>query len=87
METLWVDFQNAGKDGVRLICKGTLDEISEKGLTLHEGLQLIIWTEDQDDDGKPDNLVVNAVIKYSTIDGCWIAQFNVDDLKNESQIK
>jgi hypothetical protein len=87
METLWVDFQNAGFEGVRLICKGTLDELRQKNLTLHDGLKLLIWTEDQDDDGKEDNLLVEAVVKYSDVDRCWVASFDADKLMNESQRK
>ena len=32
METFWVDFNNTGKEGVRLICKGTLDELKGKNI-------------------------------------------------------
>jgi len=58
MEKLWVDFQNAGIEGVRLICEGTLKEMRQKKITLKDGLTLLIWSEDQDDNGKPDNLMV-----------------------------
>jgi len=85
METLWVDFNNMGKEGVRLICKGTIDEINAKSIVLHEGLQLLVWDYDQDEFGKPDNLTVSAVVKYSGIDKCWVAQFNNEDLIHESE--
>jgi hypothetical protein len=85
METLWVDLNNIGKEGVRLICKGTIDELNEKSIILHDGLELLIWDYDQDNSGNSDNLTVNAIIKYSDIDKCWIAQFENKDLMHESE--
>ena len=75
-----------GKDGVRLICSGTLKELNEKSIRLHDGLKLIVWMDDEDDKGKADNLVVEAVVKYSLIDNCWVAQFDDDKLIHESQL-
>jgi hypothetical protein len=84
-ETLWVDFQNMGNEGVRLIGKGTLDELDNKKIKLYGGLQLIIWQEDNNK--KVDNLAVEAAIKYSDIDKCWVAEFDKDELKHESERK
>jgi hypothetical protein len=85
MDTLWVDFQNAGHDGVRLICNGTLADLKEKGIELRDGLQLLIWSEDYDDNGNPDNLSVEAVVRYSNSDKCWVAQYDNKKLMNESK--
>jgi len=85
METLWVDFNNMGKEGIRLICKGTIDELNEKSIVLYDGLQLRIWDSDQNDLGEPDNLSVNAEVKYSDVDKCWVAQFESDNLIHESE--
>jgi len=79
-----VDIQNTGYEGVRLICAGTLKEITGKGIKLKDGLHLLIWSEDQDDDGKADNLIVEAVVKFSDVDKCWVAQFDYAQLKHES---
>jgi len=87
METLWVDFNNMGKEGVRLICKGTIDELNAKSIRLRDGLELLIWDNDQDDFGNTDNLIVNAIVKYSETDKCWVAQFNDADLIHESERK
>ena len=84
IETLWVDFQNAGY-GVRLICSGTLKELQEKKIELKDGLQLLIWSDDEDDNGGKDNLLVEAVVKFSDVDHCWVAQFDKNNLKHESQ--
>jgi len=85
VQRVWVDFQNMGYEGVRLICAGTLKDIDEKAIKLYDGLQLIVWQEDEDDNGNPDDLIVEATVKYSEIDNCWVAQFDEDSLVNESQ--
>jgi len=86
MEKLWVDFQNAGHEGVRLICTGAVKELHDKAIKLHEGLQLIVWQDDEDSNGKADNLMVEAVVKYSFKDKCWVAQFDENKLMHESQL-
>lgn len=58
METLWVDFNNMGVDGVRLICNGTLQEIKEKSLVLHNELKLLVWYSDEYLDGSVEILSV-----------------------------
>jgi len=86
METIWVDFNNMGIEGVRLNCVGTLNELREKSIGLIDGLNLLVWSEDHDENGNPDNLIVEAIVKYSQIEKCWVAQFDWNCLKNESQL-
>ncbi len=84
METLWVDFQNSGKEGVRLICNGTIEELKNKNIILKEGLEFFIWDDDEDVYGNPGILIVKSTIKYSTIEQCWVAQYNSAELKHKS---
>jgi hypothetical protein len=84
METLWVDFQNAEFDRVPY-CNGTLAELKDKRIELREGLNRLIWSEYENEIGNPDNLIVEATVRYSLRDKCWVAQFNERDLKNQSQ--
>jgi len=67
MNKIWVDFNNMGVDGVRLNCRGTLDDIKEKGIVIKPGLRLIIWDED---------LLAESTVRYSTVDKCWVAHIN-----------
>jgi hypothetical protein len=71
---------------VRLICNGTLKEIKEKDIQLRDQLKLLIWSDDQDENGKRDNLIVEATVKYSDADNGWVAQYNERDLKHKSEI-
>ena len=67
MDKIWVDFNNIGVDGVRLICQGTLDDIKKNGIILKEGLRLIIWDEE---------LLAESIVKFSSNDNCWVAKID-----------
>jgi hypothetical protein len=85
MEKLWVDFQNSSKKGVRLLCKGTLDEIERNNVVLSNGLKLLLWTEDEDEKGNPDNLVVEAIVEFDEDENCWVAVYEGKTIKHESE--
>ena len=87
METLEVDFNSMGVEGVRLSCNGTLKEIEKKAIVLYDGLKLLVWERDEYDDGSIDKLSVEAIVKYSKIDKCWVGQFDTNDIKLESKNK
>jgi hypothetical protein len=49
MIKLWVDF-NAGTDnGICLTCDGTVKDLSIQKIELQEGMRLLLWSEDTDD--------------------------------------
>jgi hypothetical protein len=79
-----VDFNNRCDGGVRLNSKGAIIRQNKKKIRLYDDMKAIVWDEDYDD-RKQDNLAVEALIKYSGKHQCWIAWFNNDNLKHESQ--
>jgi hypothetical protein len=82
---LQVDFNNRCVTGVKLITGE--DNILSKGkkkIKLYDGLQAVLWDHDYHDK-KVDSLAVIAVINYSFEESCWVAGFNFDDLKHESE--
>jgi hypothetical protein len=81
---LQVDFNNRCATGVKLITNDDILRKGKKKIKLHDGLQAIIWDHDYDDK-KVDNLAVIAVINYSFKENSWVAEFNFDDLKHESE--
>ncbi|MCC8425927.1 hypothetical protein [Mucilaginibacter sp. UR6-11] len=82
---LKVDFNNRRDGGVKLVTKGaTARQGNNKKIRLYDDMRAIVWDEDYDND-KADNLAVEALVKYSNKHQCWIAWFNNDDLKHESQ--
>jgi hypothetical protein len=81
---LQVNFNDRCSGGIRLSTKGSLYKQGKQKVKLHEGAKAIIWDKDINDK-QTDNLAVEALILYSKLDNCWIASFNYDDLKHESE--
>jgi hypothetical protein len=74
---IYADFSNADPQGrVRLTCVGTEEDLARQGVRLREGLQLILYSDDLDDAGQPDDLLADAVVTYSKAEGCWMATVN-----------
>ena len=77
METLIklsVDFNNCDTEGrVRLITKGTIDDIERMNIKLETGLKVLL-----DDD----ELSVEGVIEFSEKENIWVAKFDWDKLNN-----
>ena len=87
MVKLWVDFNNNSENGVRLNCQGTKDDLLNQKIELKEGMQLLIWDKDFDDNNRPDNLIVEAVAKYNYSQKVWEAVFEWEKIKHESDLK
>ncbi|WP_214070797.1 hypothetical protein [Mucilaginibacter sp. dw_454] len=81
---LRVDFNKRYAKGVTLQTKGSLYQNNDRSIKLHEGMEAILWDIDYDDK-KRDDLAVKAVIRFSSTQNSWVAEFNLDDLLHESQ--
>lgn len=81
---LQVDFNNRCATGVKLITEDNILRADNKKIKLYDGLQAILWDYDYDDK-KIDKLAVIAVLSHSFDENCWVAGFNFDDLKHESE--
>lgn len=81
---LQVDFNKRCSGGIRLATNGATYINGKTKVKLHNGVKAIIWDKDVND-RQQDNLAVEALILYSQLEKCWIASFNYDDLKHESE--
>ncbi len=60
---IYADFHNADVLGrVRLNCVGTIEDLARQGITLHEGLQVIVHDDELEADGEA---------QYSLEEGVW----------------
>jgi hypothetical protein len=70
---VFADFQNCDPSGcIRLSCTGTLHDLSEQGIRLHEGLVLRLY-----DDG----LEADGTVHYSTDENRWVAAVDWDAIE------
>jgi hypothetical protein len=84
---LRADFNSNSKNGLHLICKGTIDDLARQKIELKDGMKLLIWDEDVDDNNIPDKLIAEAIAKYNHIEQCWEAVFEWGKVRHESDLK
>jgi hypothetical protein len=83
---VYADFQNLDDaNRLRLNSQGTAADLAHLGIQLNEGLELTFYTDDADDDGRPDPLLVDGVVRHSDSEDCWVAEVNWAALRHESE--
>ena len=82
---VYADFQNLDDSHrLRLTCAGTLRDLERQGLRLHEGLVLTFYTDDADDQGRPDELRADGVVHYDEEGRNWVATIDWSALRHAS---
>ena len=70
---VFADFHNADPKGrLRLNCIGTVEDLSRQQVTLQEGLQLVLYSEDLEVDGE---------VLYSSEERLWVAVIDWDAIR------
>ncbi len=87
MVKLWADFNASSENGLYLNCKGTIEDLARQKIELQEGMELLIWDEDFDENNNPDNLIVEGIAKYNHNHKIWEAVFEWEKIKHESDLK
>ena len=79
------DFQNADSQGrLRLNTVGTLEDLARQEVELRDGLRLTLCAEDADDQGRPDELLVEGVAAFSAEERCWVAAIDWTAIRHAS---
>ena len=82
---IYADFQNLDDSNrIRLTCAGTVRDLERQGVQLREGLVLALYSDDADDDGRPDELRAEGIVRRDDGQGCWVAEVDWDDLRHAS---
>jgi hypothetical protein len=83
---VYADFQNLDDaNRLRLTCAGTFQDLRREGIELRNGLVLTFYTDDEDDDGQPDELRAEGIVEYDTQRGCWVATIDWTALRHASE--
>jgi hypothetical protein len=86
MPRVYADFQNLDDfNRLRLTCAGTQQDLARQGIDLHEGLALTFYTDDADDHGQPDDLLLDGVVQYNPEERCWVAAVDWSTLSHASK--
>jgi len=85
---LYVDFHNADSQGrIRLNCVGTVEDLSQQHVELHDGLVLTLYSDDLDEKGELDELLVDGVVSFSEEEHCWVASINWAAIYHASDVR
>ena len=82
---VYVDFHNANSSGrIRLNCIETVEDLSRQQVELREGLMLTLYSDDLDDKGRLDEMLVDGVVSFSAEDHYWVAAVNWSAFRHAS---
>ena len=82
---IYADFHNADAHGrLRLNCIGTIEDLAEQQVELHERLLLTLYADDLDDMGQLDELLVDGVVSFSEEEHCWVAAIDWTAIRHAS---
>ena len=83
---VYADFQNLDDcNRLRLTCAGTREDLQRQGLTLHEGMRLLLYMDDADAEGRPDELQADGVVHFNPDEQCWVAAIDWSALRHASE--
>jgi hypothetical protein len=81
---IYTDFHNADAQGrLRLTCIGSVNDLARQQVQLREGLGLLLYCHDVDDQGREARLVVEGSATYSQDEQCWVAVIDWQQIRHE----
>jgi hypothetical protein len=66
---------------------GTRDDLEKFGITLSEGLELVLWSDDADHDHNRDDLLCVGIVRHGSGRNLWVAEVDWPSIENESRIR
>ncbi|MEX0701544.1 MAG: hypothetical protein WD069_05550 [Planctomycetales bacterium] len=83
---IYADFHDLDDlNRLRLTSVGTQQDIERHGIQLQEGLALTFYTDDADDQGRPDELRVDGVVRFNEDEQCWVAEVDWNAVRHASE--
>jgi hypothetical protein len=72
---------------IKLTCLGTTEDLEKHAIQLSEGMSLTFYMDDANDNGVPDDLIVDGVVSFDSAAGHWVATMDWSTLKHVSELK
>jgi hypothetical protein len=83
---VYADFQNLDDENrLRLTCAGTHRDLERQGIELREGLALTLYTDDANDEGQPDEMLTEGIVRYNEAEKCWVAAIDWRAIQHVSE--
>ena len=64
-----------------MVCRGTHDDLQRQNLTLHEGMEVLLYMPDHDGEDQFGAFEVKATLYQHPKDTFFIGEYVLDDLK------
>jgi hypothetical protein len=75
---VYADFHNADTQGrLRLNCMGTIEDLARQQIALQEGQRLTVYSED---------LEVDGLVLYSTVENLWVAVIDWNAIRRQKDL-
>lgn len=84
-DRVYIDFQKLD-DWRRpiLFTSGTLADLTRLGIELRDGMSLAFYSDDEDDDGHSDPLLVDGTVRYDDQNQRWVAEIDWNEIRHAS---
>ena len=87
MKPIYADFMKSdATNRLVLTCLGTQKDLEKYGVSLKDGLTLVFYNDDEDTEGKRDDLLVKGVVEYDSVNERWVAIIDWNAIKNASEL-
>lgn len=87
-QRIYADFNNLDDfNRLRLTCAGTVADLDRYGIKLREGLTLTFYMDDADEEGEPDELLVEGVVQHDAEGKTWVAAVDWSAVRHASDEK
>jgi hypothetical protein len=84
---IYADFMKMDDEGrLILVCRGTFNDLAKHNISLANGGKFTFYSDDADNEGNQDDLVVEGEVEYDEKNKRWTAKINLDEIKNISQL-
>jgi hypothetical protein len=84
---IYTDLLKTDDEGhLLLTAQGTVRDLKSQGIELSEGLRLLLYTDDADDQGNRDDLVFAGITMWSDDLAQWVVEINRDNIRHISEL-
>lgn len=85
MDRVNADLQKKSEPrSIKLTTIGSREDLARLGLTLVEGLNLRLYSDDADDTGRPDPLLFEGTARWDAEADCWVADVDWGSIRHAS---
>lgn len=85
MIPIFADFMRFDGHRVELTTTGSREGLAAQGIELREGLPLVLRMDDVNDAGVRDDLLVDGVAVFDTVQGIWMAEIDESTWRRQSE--